>query len=285
MCFSVIGQCYIQCFFSKLCFKCSFVDCFVMFVKCIFDGCFGQIDCGIGSFFFFGWQFVEVFEKFSDLFVFVEEMGFYLFQCIGVSNGSKSYLGFVNDLIEIIYRCLFIKLLIKKEVCVFFFYLCFCLGVELCFGLCSQSSKCWLIENSQISQNFVVDFDIGFFQIIYEGVVFYIQFVSCCIDMSNLQSVELVFVLMMVMVLVLIGFYYCLFGDVIYVFVMIVVIFGLNENFFVMCVCCYIMFNFRYLLFFYVQGSMVWIEVVLCVLILIELCRWCFILVVFLVRM
>lgn len=57
---------------------------------------------------------------------------------------------------------------------------------------------------------------------------------------------EYVFFVMMVMVCVLISVYDCLFGDMVDVFVMVVVIFGECEDFFVVGMCCYFMFDFRY---------------------------------------
>lgn len=73
----------------------------------------------------------------------------------------------------------------------------------------------------------MVDFNRGFFQVIDEFVVRNIVLMCCCVDMCNLQLMELMFMLMMVMVSILISFDNSLEGNVVYVRMCIVVVFSL----------------------------------------------------------
>lgn len=76
------------------------------------------------------------------------------------------------------------------------------------------------------------------------------MFVCVSVDMCNLECVEYMFFVMMIVVGVLVSMYDCLFGDVIDVIVVVVVIFGCVDNFFMMGLCCDFMFYLRYEMFF-----------------------------------
>lgn len=90
----------------------------------------------------------------------------------------------------------------------FFFFNNMLLQSVFCFF--NQNSECCFVEYCDISKDFMIDFDRCFFQIVDEMVVRQIILMSCCVDMCNLQLMELMFFSVMVMVSVLISFNNCL---------------------------------------------------------------------------
>lgn len=78
--------------------------------------------------------------------------------------------------------------------------------------------------------------------------------------MCDLQCVEYMFFVVVIVVCVLISVYYCLFGDVVDVIVVVVIIFGQVDDFFVVGLCGYFMFDLRYVFFFgvLVEGLCEW---------------------------
>ena len=102
--FGATGQRDIQRLFGQARFERCLANGFTALVKRGFNGRFGDVDRGTGSFLLFRRQLAQALEKFGDLPTFAEETGFYLFQRIGVRNGSESRPGFTNDLIEIVHK-------------------------------------------------------------------------------------------------------------------------------------------------------------------------------------
>lgn len=96
----------------------------------------------------------------------------------------------------------------------------------------------------------MVDFDGCFFEVVDYMVVGYVVDMGGGVDLYDLQMMELMFVYFVVMVSVLVGFGDCLYCYVEDVVVCFVIIFCLFENFFVLVMCLYIMFNLSYCLDF-----------------------------------
>ncbi len=119
--FSATGQRDIQCLFGQARFQRGLADGFTALIERCFNGRLGDVDRGTGRFLLFRRQLAQALEKFGDLPALAEETGFYLFQRIGVRNGSESRLGFANDLIEIVHRRPPTKPPIKKEARASFF--------------------------------------------------------------------------------------------------------------------------------------------------------------------
>lgn len=64
-------------------------------------------------------------------------------------------------------------------------------GMDLCcqcvFGFFGQCSKIGCVVYGDVSQNFVVQGDVGFEQVIYEMVVVQVVDVGSCVDVGDLQ--------------------------------------------------------------------------------------------------